>query len=214
MGNLTFTLTPYQDKLTLSLVERSVQRSLMSYLAGEQAGCSSTRLAAVAPRCSNFTTKAASALSCIAALRSINRSLPPSAHMVDDSRVEPTISSSLRYFITASSRVFYPRVDSISVVKYGIKQRIEFEYLDYCAERRWQGLSALSSGNSSALLRRRPLRTGHESRPSSGSSLSSAPWSGTGQSINVYRRSTSGKVRRPRRIKGIGCTAYFDVPND
>ncbi len=144
MGNLTFTLTPYQDKLTLSLVERSVERSLMYYLAGEQAGCSSTRLAAVAPRCSIFTTKAASALSCIEAARSIERSLPPSAHMVDDSRVEPTISSSLRYFITASSRVFYPRVDSISVVKYGIKQRIELEYLDYCAERRWQGLSALS----------------------------------------------------------------------
>jgi hypothetical protein len=144
MGNLTVTLTPYQDKLTLSLVERSVERSLMYYLAGEQAGCSSTRLAAVAPRCSIFTTKAASALSCIEAARSIERSLPPSAHMVDDSRVEPTISSSLRYFITASSRVFYPRVDSISVVKYGIKQRIELEYLDYCAEWRWQGLSALS----------------------------------------------------------------------
>jgi hypothetical protein len=50
MGNLTFMLAPYQDRLMLSLVERSVQRSLMSYLAGEQAGCSSTRLAAVAPR--------------------------------------------------------------------------------------------------------------------------------------------------------------------
>nr|CAC80074.1 hypothetical protein [Pseudomonas sp.] len=42
---------------------------------------------------------------------------------MDDSRVAPTISSSLRYFITASSRVFYPRADSISVVKYGIKER-------------------------------------------------------------------------------------------
>jgi hypothetical protein len=134
MGNLTFTLAPYQDRLTLSLVERSVQRSLMSYLAGEQAGCSSTRLAAVAPRCSIFTTKAA--LSCIEAARSIARSLPPSAHRVDDSRVEPTISSSLRYFITASSRVFYPRVDSISVVKYGIKEEVEVS-LDYGAERRW-----------------------------------------------------------------------------
>jgi hypothetical protein len=27
---------------------------------------------------------------------------------------------------------------------------------------------------------------------------------GTGQSISVYRSSTSGEVRRPRRIKGIG----------
>ncbi len=108
MGNLTFTLTPYQDKLTLSLVERSVERSLMYYLAGEQAGCSSTRLAAVAPRCSIFTTKAASALSCIEAARSIERSLPPSAHMVDDSRVEPTISSSLRYFHNSLLSGFLP----------------------------------------------------------------------------------------------------------
>jgi hypothetical protein len=75
-------------------------------------------------------------------------------------------------------------------------------------------LSALSSGNSSALLRRRPLRTGHESRPSSGSSRSTAPWSGTGQLINVHRGSTSGKVRRPRRVKGISQATYFDMPND
>jgi hypothetical protein len=76
-----------------------------------------------------------------------------------------------------------------------------------------ESASTPTSGSGSALLRHRPLRTGRASRPASGSSHSSAPSDGTGQST-IGRGSTTGKVRRPRRVKGICLTTYLHVPNN
>jgi len=75
--------------------------------------------------------------------------------------------------------------------------------------------AVMESGSGNALLRCRPLRTGHESHPSSGSSHSSAPLSGTERANRMMiRGSTVSEVRLPSRIKWIRGTAYFGVPND
>jgi hypothetical protein len=71
------------------------------------------------------------------------------------------------------------------------------------------------SGSSSALLRRRPLRTGRESRPSSGSSHSSAPRRcDTELSYRAIYGSTVSEVRYPLRVERIGQRADFYVSRD
>ena len=75
----------------------------------------------------------------------------------------------------------------------------------------WRECKRIVSGKDEALPLRPPLRTGHESHPSSGSSHSSAPRGGTEQLLGIYRNSSSGEVRRPRRVER-GCHAsYLDV---
>jgi len=71
--------------------------------------------------------------------------------------------------------------------------------------------SLMWSGSSSALLHRRPLRTGRASHPASGSSHSSAPWCGTEQFDGTFCCSTTSKVRGPRRIKWIGQSSDLDM---
>jgi hypothetical protein len=80
-----------------------------------------------------------------------------------------------------------------------------------CASPVW--LSTPMSGSGGTLLRHRPLRTGRASRPASGSSQSSASLGDTGQSF-IGRGSTTGKVRRPRRVKGVCLTTYLHVSNN
>src|SRR5262249_15740320 len=75
-------------------------------------------------------------------------------------------------------------------------------------------LPAPLSGKNAPLPARSPLRTGRASHPASGSSHSSAPWGGTGQTDGMFRGSTTGKVRRPCRIKRIGGSANLDVARD
>ena len=72
---------------------------------------------------------------------------------------------------------------------------------------RWEGSGA-------TLPPPRPLRTGRESHPSSGSSHSSAPRRGTEQRFGIYRSSASGEVRRPCRVERICHATYLDVSLD
>src|ERR1017187_8944500 len=59
------------------------------------------------------------------------------------------------------------------------------------------------------------LRTGHESRPSAGSSHSSAPRRCDPElPYGAIHGSTVSKIGYPRRVKGIGQRSDFDVPSD
>lgn len=71
------------------------------------------------------------------------------------------------------------------------------------------------SGSSSALLCCRPLRTGHASRPASGSSHSSALRCCSTELLHgTLRGSTMDKIRFPLSNKRIGLCPDFDVPLD
>lgn len=53
------------------------------------------------------------------------------------------------------------------------------------------------SGSGGALLRRRPLTTGHADHPASGSSHSSAPWCGTEQLAGPLEKLNAALGRKP-----------------